>query len=46
MLGHVIPLTLLAVVCQALIVAGAATLIGIYTYELAYVTAPQDIPNS
>ena len=46
MLGHVIPLILLAVGGQALIVAGAATLIGIYTYELAYVTAPQDIPNS
>lgn len=46
MLGHLIPLVLLAVGGQALIVAGAAALVGIYCYEHAYVTAPQDIPNS
>jgi formate-dependent nitrite reductase membrane component NrfD len=46
-LGHVIALALLIPDSAALAaVAGGASLIGLYLYELAFVTAPQEIPNS
>lgn len=46
-LGHAIPLLLLIVggVVPA-VIAGSAALLGLYLYEYAYVTAPQEIPNS
>jgi len=46
LLGHLIPALLLLVGGQALIVAGAACLAGLFCYEYAYIFAPQDIPNS
>jgi formate-dependent nitrite reductase membrane component NrfD len=46
LLGHLIPAALLLLGGQALAVAGAACLIGMYCTAAAYVSAPQDIPNS
>ena len=46
-LGHVLPLLLLfAGLPWVAAVAGAASLVGLYLYEYAFVMAPQEIPNS
>jgi formate-dependent nitrite reductase membrane component NrfD/ferredoxin len=46
-LGHLLPLLLIPLAGNVGgMVAGAAVLAGLYLYEFAYVTAPQEIPNS
>ncbi|MBN4056166.1 polysulfide reductase NrfD [Rhodothermus sp. AH-315-K08] len=46
-LGHVLPIILILVAGSVGgIVAGCGVLVGLYLYEYAYVTAPQEIPNS
>ncbi len=53
-LGHAVPLAALfatfvvspAIAAPLLALAAAATLIGLYYYEYAFVMAPQEIPNS
>jgi len=45
--GHVLPIILILVAGPVGgIVAGCGVLVGLYLYEYAYVTAPQEIPNS
>ncbi|MEO8083259.1 MAG: NrfD/PsrC family molybdoenzyme membrane anchor subunit [Ardenticatenales bacterium] len=55
--GHVVPLAIVALLWAAaglsgearvagIAVAGAATIVGLFCYEYAYVMAPQDVPNS
>ncbi len=46
-IGHIVPLALMFVGLSWIgAIAGAATLIGLYLYEYAFVMAPQEIPNS
>jgi Fe-S-cluster-containing dehydrogenase component/formate-dependent nitrite reductase membrane component NrfD len=50
-LGHVVPIILLLAAASTAgnifsIIAGGATMIGLYAYEYAFVMAPQEIPNS
>ncbi len=51
-IGHVVPLLLMAAAIifgggpLVVILAGLAAIAGMYTYEYAFVMAPQDIPNS
>ncbi|NKQ36268.1 MAG: polysulfide reductase NrfD [Chloroflexi bacterium] len=51
-IGHVVPLLLMLAAVflgggpLVVILAGLAAIVGMYTYEYAFVMAPQDIPNS
>lgn len=47
--GHILPLILLAVVGPSLgimVIGVAATILGLFLFEYAFVMAPQEIPNS
>ena len=48
LMGHIVPFLMLLFSANAVVagVAGARALVGLYLYEHAYVTAPQEIPNS
>ncbi len=48
LLGHIVPLALLALGASLLVALPAilATIIGLYLFEYAFVMAPQEIPNS
>jgi hypothetical protein len=45
--GHLLPLALLGLAWSpGGFLAGLAALTGLYLYEVAFVTAPQEVPNS
>jgi formate-dependent nitrite reductase membrane component NrfD len=47
LLGHAVPLVLLAIGSPAAAaIAAVCAVIGLYTFEYAFVMAPQDVPNS
>lgn len=45
-LGHVVPLALVWLGGVVLVPAGLCAIVGLYLFEYAFVTAPQEIPNS